>query len=115
MTTRKRPGPPPGTVRGELTAREAYYSEQAEKLRMANAARRGELLERDEVQQAWAQIVLNVRESFLSLAAYAVQHGWVAREHEPALQARVDEILTELSRGRGGTRSRFTPPVGPRE
>ena len=49
MTTRKRPGPPPGTARGELTAREAYYREQAEKLRMANAARRGELLERADV------------------------------------------------------------------
>jgi phage terminase Nu1 subunit (DNA packaging protein) len=117
---KRRPGPPPGTARGELTARESYYLEQAEKVRMANASRRGELLERQEVKEAWAQIVLSVREAFLSLPAYAAQHGWVTREHEPALQARVDEILTQLSQGRGGARSRFTHAVsgttaGPRD
>ena len=47
---KRRPGPPPGTARGELTARESYYPEQAEKVRMANAVRRGELLERDDVK-----------------------------------------------------------------
>ena len=117
---KKRPGPPPGTVRGELTARESYYREQAEKVRMENRRRRGELLERSEVSEAWAQIALNVREAVLSLPAYAVQMGWVTPEHEPALQARVDEILTQLSQGRGGARSRFTHAVsgttaGPRD
>ena len=66
---------------------------------MANAVRRGELLERDDVKTAWGGIVLAIREGFLNLSAVALQRGIVTPEREPDLQTLVDEILRQLSEG----------------
>ena len=103
-------GRPPG-VQGRETAREAYYKQMALKTQLENRRRQGELVEVAEIRAAWADVVLPIREALLSLASALVQHGWLRPEHEPAVQAHVDAILTELSQGRGGARSRFTPPV----
>jgi hypothetical protein len=82
------------------TARRRVLEAQAVKVELANAVRRGELLERDEVKQAWAGISLAIREGFLNLSAVALQRGIVSREREPDLQTLVDEILAQLAEAR---------------
>jgi hypothetical protein len=83
----------------------------AEKQELANKLKRGEVVEVAEIRAGWAAVVLPVREAFMDLARALGQRGWVRREDEPTVQAHVDEILTRLSQGRGGPRSRITPPV----
>jgi len=90
-------GRPPGDALGRQTARERYYQASAQKLELANAQKRGELLEHTAVQHAWARVVFTIREGLLNLSAVALQRGLVTREQEPELQTLVDEILEQLA------------------
>jgi hypothetical protein len=95
----KKPGPRPGTPTGQQTERARYYAAMAEKQELANAIRRGKVLEVAEVHEAWTRLVLVCREHFLSLGAFAVQKGFIRREDEPRFQDWIDEILRQLSKG----------------
>ena len=57
--------------------------------------------------------MLSIREPFVTLARQLVQRGLVKPDDEAAVQAHVDSLLARLSQGRGGARSRYTPPVDP--
>ncbi len=106
-------GRPPG-AHGRETAREAYYQAMTLKTQLENRRRQGELVELAEIREAWTTVVLSIREPFVTLALALVQRGWVKPDDEAAVQNHIDGILSRLAQGRGGARSRFTPPVDPR-
>ena len=85
-----------GTI---ATARRRVLEAQAVNVELANALKRGEVVEVAEVREAWTRLVLACRESFLSLGAIAVQKGFVRREDEAPFQGWIDSLLEQLSRG----------------
>jgi hypothetical protein len=98
----------------------------AEKQELANAVRRGELVEVAEVRQEWSRLAITFREPFLSAGAFAVQRGWVRPSDEAEFQEWIDSILEQLSKGGRPTlaprvpfprqRNRAAPPTAaPRE
>ena len=79
------------------SARERLDLAKAEEVEFKNAIRRGEYLSAKEVKAMDARIAIAFREAALNLTAVAVQRGLVAREHEEAHRALIDDMLKALA------------------
>lgn len=70
------------------------------RIEMENATRRGQLVERSEVEREGQAVILALKSRLLALPRQAVMRGVIPREHEPALRALIVETLRELARWR---------------
>lgn len=85
--------------------RERHYAAMAEKNELANAVRRGELVEAGDIEREWSSLILACRERLLSLPSTALQRGLVeTTETEDGLIGLVREALDELA-GRGNKKT----------
>lgn len=83
---------------GLLAAKIALAEQQREKLEIANAKARGELLPAAEVEKEWGLILRDLRASLLSLSARIGQKLPHLSTHDlAAIDAEVREALTELA------------------
>lgn len=73
--------------------------EQADKLEMENAVRRGELIEREDVDRGLGEVAMRVRARLLSLPSKAAPMvaGRAAQECETVLTTVANEALTEIA------------------
>lgn len=89
----------------DLTAERAKLAKaQSETAELKNAELRGELIRRDELRSAWADRVLSWKERLRAIPAAATVHvpGFSAAMGR-ALATLIDETLTELADGVGGS------------
>ena len=74
-------------------------SEQAEKAALDNDKTRGLLLPADEVERAWAAILVNLRANLLAVPARVSARTALPRETVQILDSEVRQALEELSNG----------------
>ena len=83
-------------ARGDGSARDRYFTLQADKIEQEIRRRAGELVEAADIERRWAGLVTACRERLLSLPGTALQRG-VPAVHEDLLLNLVDEALAELA------------------
>ena len=74
--------------------------EQADKLELANQAKRRELLPASEVEREWSEILRHLRAAFLALPSLIGQRVPALTQTDlAAIDGEVRDILTDLSNG----------------
>lgn len=94
----RRPTPAPDSLRHQLdTAAVELKERQAEKLKIENSKRLGELIPVEEVRAEWGQMVIDLRQAILAIPSRITG---LSRAQMVQLDAELREALGEISRDR---------------